>query len=101
MIQKYSIVKLIKGKYQQDKVTPEDPAPRVLVIKAYEDSRQYLVRYPNNFVHRVNEDWLTTKSTFTMDHPEYYRIAMEMPAVEQEYRRSEIFRHVLVSDYQS
>ena len=97
MAEKYSIVKLVKSKYNQEKITEQDPTPRVLVLRVYEDTRQYLVRYPNGFVHRVNADWLTTKSTFDMDHPEYPRIARDMRAVEMEYRRNEIYKMVLNS----
>lgn len=95
MIEKFSIVKLVKSKYTAEKVTEQDPTPRVLIIRAYEDTKQYLVRYPNGYVHRVNEDWLTIKSTFTPTHLEYPRIAKTMPAVEMEYRRNEIYATVL------
>ena len=95
MVEKYSIVKLVKNKYNQEKITEQDPTPRVLIIRAYEDTKQYLVRYPNGYVHRVNEDWLTIKSTFTPTHLEYPRIAKTMLAVEMEYRRNKIYATVL------
>ena len=95
MVKRFSIVKLAKAKYDPLKVTEVEPTPRVLIIRTYEDSHQYLVRYPNGFVHRVNEDWVTTKSIFTPEHPEYPHIAKDMPAVFNEFRRNEAYQSAL------
>ena len=97
MIEKFSIIKLMKNKYDTTRVTEQEPTPRVLILRTYEDSRQYLVRYPNGFVQRVNEDWVTTMSIFTMDHVEYARIAKAMPAIEIEFRKNEVFNTTLTN----
>lgn len=99
MIERFSIVKLVKNKYDADKVTEADPNPRVLVIRVYDDSRQYLVRYPSGYVHRVNEDWLTTKSIFEPDHPKYPTVANESYAIYQEYRKNTVYQEFLTERY--
>ena len=95
MIDHYSIVKLMKSKYNPAHVTEADPSPRVLIIRGYVDSRQYLVKYPDGFIHRVNEEWITNKSIFSIDHPEYTRLARTMPVIEKEFRRNERFQSYL------
>ena len=95
MINKFSIVKLTKSKYAAEHVTVDDPTPRLLIIRAYSDSRQYLVRYPDSHIHRVNHDDILTKGTFELDHPSYVSIAKDMRAVEIEYRKNEAYHTVI------
>lgn len=92
MIAVYSIIKLSKPKYDPEHVTKADPNPRLLVLRAYKDSMQYLVRYPDNFIHRVNADMVLQKSTFEPDHPKYVTIAKDMRAVEVEFRKNDRYR---------
>lgn len=99
MIQQFAVVKLFKAKYNPEHVTINDLTPRVLILRTYTDSNQYLVRYPDGFIHRVNADWITTKSVFEPGHVEYVQLAKTMPAVEKEFRRSEVYRDFLYNTH--
>ena len=89
----YSIIKLSKPKYDPEHVTKADPNPRLLVLRVYKDSMQYLVRYPDSFIHRVNADAVLQKTTFEPDHPKYVTVARDMRAVEVEFRKNERYQY--------
>ena len=95
MIAVYSIIKLSKPKYDPEHITKANPNPRLLVLRVYEDSEQYLVRYPDSFIHRVNADAVIQRSIFEPDHPKYVTLARSMRAVEVEFRKNERYqRHI-------
>lgn len=99
MIANYSIIKLTKNRYDSAHTTPSDPTPRLLVIKVYDVPNQYLVRYPDNHVTRVNHDWVLTKGTFELDHISYITHATTMRAVTTEFRKNEIYSNIIRSIY--
>lgn len=95
MLKNYSIIMLLKSKYNQEHVTKADETPRLLIIRLKYEAGQYIVRYPDGFAERVNADWLRANATYETDHPSYRAVASRMPAFEYEFRRSEVFRNFL------
>lgn len=95
MLSNYSIIMLKKDKYNPRQLPDNDSNPRLLVIRVISSANQYIVRYPNGYTDRVNEDWLRGNGMYEPDHASYATIAATMPAVEQEFRRNEPFQKFL------
>ena len=97
MLSNYSIVMLKKDKYVQKELPIGDFNPRLLIIRVITTSKQYIVRYPNGFTDRINEDWLRGNGIYEVDHPTYPTHIVKMAAAEEEYKRNEPFRNYLTT----
>jgi hypothetical protein len=86
---------LKKANYNAEHVTKADETPRLLIIRVWDKTNQYIVRYPDGQAERVNADWLRVNSIYEPDHPSYRAVADKMPAFEYEFRRSETFKDYL------